>query len=525
MRKSELSETQAEDSIMPNRSTGCYECRKRKTRCDGLRPWCRRCTLYGVVCPGYKIQRPGDVEFRDETNLTIRRASQAHEGSRKLSLSVLKASTSEKSGEVVALIPSSPLAARLSSVAPKVLHSPAANRIQLYSAFLDAWVPHNILPSERGSSVEAVHIDPFREIIHFAQDSPFLANAMDTLSLISTAGLCREPHFLQAAVESYARALRRLSAAMTASRALANDHILATVVVLGICEFYDVIHTHNSQGWQHHQDGLRMLIEARGPNLYRDCSSPAVLAQAKHSLLVTSILARKRDSLDFAQWRDLSFRLPTAHRFQEYEVALRLPALLERHDNLESSGPSLSNNIDKLIADFGLLTNDLNAQFDGMLTSLSMVKDQYFVSENIDRFSPFSELVSNRTLKQAYRFLSFACAFLHVTYWTRMLHIQTAIYSLIVRREHSAIQEARRSKLQLSNYVSHLCRSIPFLIEPENSLMGHLCCFQPLLGLSKHFIQFENFDWLEWAESVRTSIFSRGLSIPPLRCEESVRSI
>ena len=55
---------------------------------------------------------------------------------------------------------SSPVGTVPPSTALRVLRSSAANRAQLYSAFLDAWVPHNILPWERGSSVDVIHFDP-----------------------------------------------------------------------------------------------------------------------------------------------------------------------------------------------------------------------------------------------------------------------------------------------------------------------------------------------------------------------------
>lgn len=39
---------------MPKRSTGCFECRKRKVRCDGARPECNTCLRRGTQCPGYR---------------------------------------------------------------------------------------------------------------------------------------------------------------------------------------------------------------------------------------------------------------------------------------------------------------------------------------------------------------------------------------------------------------------------------------------------------------------------------------
>lgn len=39
---------------MPKRSTGCFECRKRKVRCDEAKPECNTCLRRGTKCPGYR---------------------------------------------------------------------------------------------------------------------------------------------------------------------------------------------------------------------------------------------------------------------------------------------------------------------------------------------------------------------------------------------------------------------------------------------------------------------------------------
>ncbi|KAF2744654.1 hypothetical protein M011DRAFT_163604 [Sporormia fimetaria CBS 119925] len=39
---------------MPKRSPGCFECRKRKVRCDETRPECTACIRRGTECPGYR---------------------------------------------------------------------------------------------------------------------------------------------------------------------------------------------------------------------------------------------------------------------------------------------------------------------------------------------------------------------------------------------------------------------------------------------------------------------------------------
>ncbi|KAH6988221.1 hypothetical protein BKA56DRAFT_578506 [Ilyonectria sp. MPI-CAGE-AT-0026] len=73
-------------------SSGCNRCRKRKIKCDGRRPACRRCELYRTTCPGY--ERPLVVRFHAGLRGGVSRdpvvgaSSQPHHLIRRLSLLV-----------------------------------------------------------------------------------------------------------------------------------------------------------------------------------------------------------------------------------------------------------------------------------------------------------------------------------------------------------------------------------------------------------------------------------------------------
>ncbi|USW57909.1 Putative zn(2)-C6 fungal-type DNA-binding domain-containing protein [Septoria linicola] len=66
---------------MPVRSAGCFQCRKRKIRCDEKRPGCDRCKTHGVSCPGYRLPAPGQIAFADETRAVVSRATKGRKGS------------------------------------------------------------------------------------------------------------------------------------------------------------------------------------------------------------------------------------------------------------------------------------------------------------------------------------------------------------------------------------------------------------------------------------------------------------
>jgi hypothetical protein len=53
---------------MPKRSAGCFECRKRKVRCDETKPECNTCLRRGTTCPGYRPTQSFILhKFNDQT--------------------------------------------------------------------------------------------------------------------------------------------------------------------------------------------------------------------------------------------------------------------------------------------------------------------------------------------------------------------------------------------------------------------------------------------------------------------------
>lgn len=53
---------------MPKRSPGCFECRKRKVRCDEAKPECNTCVRRGTKCPGYRPTQSFILhKFNDKT--------------------------------------------------------------------------------------------------------------------------------------------------------------------------------------------------------------------------------------------------------------------------------------------------------------------------------------------------------------------------------------------------------------------------------------------------------------------------
>ena len=402
------------------------------------------------------------------------------------------------------------------------LQSAAANRMQLYSTFMDIWIPSNILPQERGRSIDLQHFGYLRELASMPSSHPALSSSMDALSLVSTGSLYRDKQLLWKAIDAYAIGLNKLASALAKPGSLHDDSILATIMILLNCEVYDEIRQ-QGHGWIDHQNGLQRLIAARGPESINGQFSSLLLANAKTGSWARSLLSRRTDFHDSEEWRGLELEGPSAlGETFGHDVGLKLPSLLEQHDRLNLGGPTALQDIDALLSDCARLEHDFRSYLDHMICSTKMPRGEPFVTEDIESFSTFSELVSDRTLKKAHRFPSFGSAYLHSSFWLRMHFLRTTMRSLHSQRAQllsvwrtlDTTCERPVSEDELWDYIMNLCRCIPFFIEPENGTVGNICCFFPLLVASKHFEQHGDWDMLKWVHNVRCSVFNKGLSMP-----------
>lgn len=79
-------------------SSGCFECKRRRVKCDTQRPECEKCIKYGVKCPGYP-DRPG-FKFREENSKLRERAAKQYGKPKKLQATSAGEGVPARSSEV-----------------------------------------------------------------------------------------------------------------------------------------------------------------------------------------------------------------------------------------------------------------------------------------------------------------------------------------------------------------------------------------------------------------------------------------
>ena len=525
---------------MPLRSTGCLKCRQRKIRCDEERPGCKKCRIHGVVCPGFKTAKKGDVEFQDQTDQTVQRlktdiTTDVIEIKRDRKKSSSEASTPEKltftwaGFDAGTQQPPLPKVRRTTPVSPVVvsptapiwpIHSPAAMRQQLYDMFLRLYVPQDVPTQGPGLwSSNKRFLHRLMELQTSSKSS--LSHALDALCLVQVGSTYRNTELLNKAIEAYGKSLGGLAMALSKPEKLKDDSTLATTCVLSSCEFYTHFRV-QGHSWVSHQHGMQRLMEQRGPQSV--LSSPFALHlfyQMTTGSLAMSLMLRRRDPYAADRWSAVEAKADDAHDdFSEsHRLGLRLPALLERHDRLDLNHPGSLADLDHLLFDCEQMEMDMKRNLMAMHAEDAREEKSWIALVEIEHFHPFAELVEDQTMTRALRFPSFQTGYIHSSHWLRMFMLRQTIRSLFSMRQQlvpSWQPPKKRVVLEkeLLFYILSLCRLVPFFIETANGATGDMCCFFMLYVAEQYFRTNGHWRWVRWVEHVSARVFTKGMSMP-----------
>ncbi len=323
-------------------SRACKLCRARRVRCDETKPACLKCQKSKRACPGYRD--PFEINLRDETAATIRKAKAAHQGR----VSSEKKTPGRSEADLSSLpINSSP--SRDSSASPDSSWlSPATSRDSYAVSVIDMSAQtsplsdlrtaqngmilsfdtrHSSLPFSLQTSVEdqaacfflsnyvlSPTKGPDRGVWTFlvpllnqpdVKHSP-LPMAFAATSMAALAGRPSSRQLLPSAHGYYSRALKEIKLALQDKRRSLLDSSIAAVVLLS---FYEVIITQrdisptvsttdSSQGlasdddplraWSHHLNGAKALIRLRHQN-----QVPQTRESIEMFCFVRSLMVRK----------------------------------------------------------------------------------------------------------------------------------------------------------------------------------------------------------------------------------------
>jgi len=509
---------------MPVRSPGCFQCRKRKIRCDEGRPGCERCAKHGVPCPGYRREK-GGLEFEDQTVITVRKAKKSYGEDVAL---VLKDSPSNSKSSTRSSTPKliNQNASRYAfqtwslTLPPNILVSPAANRAQLYDKWLNIYTPVT-------AGSQGLYFDYLREAIDMAESEPALRDGLNTLALVQVGHAFNDEHLLAASVPSYGRALAGLAYAVSKATSVRDNTVLAAASLLVVCEFYDKIKT-QGMSWFGHVEGVQQLLLARGPESLDTNLSLMLFHNARIASTARSFLLRKGDSYDTPAWRAAAFRTPIHDSsICLFDITVRVPRLLQRSDELDLTSTQALQDVRDLLHDCERLEAEMRNWQTSFHSSLRARGAEPYETVPIGNFRTFSSLVADRTLPTCHHFPNFMSGYLHSQFWIAMHYLRSTIKELREQRQDLDISfqtdySSRGGGVtdeELNGYAFDLCRSIPHFVEPTSGTQGHIGIFLPLAVIMMHFRSKQNWKWCSWGLSVQNNVFSMGLRQPQVKQE------
>lgn len=547
---------------MPLRSSGCQNCRKRKIRCDEARPACQRCKTHGVVCLGYRTNKAGGIEFKDQTDVTVLRVTNEQRSGANLKPAPRKNSDDRRSSASsglaaptsshCSLSPASPIqvtypdhelnAVALSDTLAKrypyittpsdypspaytpvpqltpnltSLFSPGVERTRLYQGFIDTYIPIN-----SGPAITEGHYVFFRSLANLQSPQPALLHGFDALSLVQLGSVHKDQKLLKQATRQYGRALRALGASIAKGDFLHNDEVLAAVAVLAACELYDEMQDQGS-GWQSHVQGANQLVAARGPDSLQSDLSLLLYANMRHGSMCHALIARKAPFMASQEWRNVAFRVPLKKDQSVffYDWAIQVPGLLERHDNLDLGCEGVLEEIDDLLVECREMERELKKWFAGWQAVSAIDHGPVCELAPIADFPTFLSLCPDDAFDQAFMFPDFLIGYLQTMYWMTIFELRTAIQSLHKYR-HRLLTDwypdpaEEVAECELFAYVLNLCKSIPYFCEPSCNSSGSIGIFLPLRTAAMYLTAHGHWRLLKWLGCVKNNVFVKGLRPP-----------
>ena len=349
--------------------------------------------------------------------------------------------------------------------------------------------------------------------------SPLLQTSIDCLCLAEIGSLYQDERCLHEAQGRYVRALPMLSneLARPQSKRMRNDHILAAITILALCELFDAIARGNGnrQGWISHVSGAQQYIRAMGPDGIDSHFAWLLFHNVRHSSMGMGFV--KRQAVFFAepQWLKVTAELAKHDPYVAlYDITLQVPGALEQVDKLPR--------IDSLCPDY----ISACAELCRLRSALDVWLRKFYLDRSIELYDivhvrnmeEFAHLCLDRTFQTVFSFDSVQSCNQLQLYWISCLLLDFTLLAV-----YHAYSEAESSPpVSLKDFTSRTeedikrdmfvtatsyCRSVPFCCEPETASVGRVGTF--LLRIVQNYFEHRGHcRELEWCRAVRQMLRS-----------------
>ncbi len=138
----------------------------------------------------------------------------------------------------------------------------------------------------------------------------------------------------------YTQSLQSMQKLIIDKSAASHDDALAATCVMAMYELFDPTGV-EMDGWLKHLDGVRRLLEFRGPQKHSSAPARAVFEHSRYLLMFKHLISRKACILSQHEWLTMPWQDCEKSTEQKvFDNGLRLAAAFEASDNLIITGSS-----------------------------------------------------------------------------------------------------------------------------------------------------------------------------------------
>jgi hypothetical protein len=224
---------------MPKRSTGCFECRKRKVRCDEAKPECSTCLRRGTKCPGYRPMQAfilHNFDQQGEKPSLIKEDESRYKYANHTSLGAQQHQSTPDRTLVRVSASQSDYVPVVEAPLPKQVSAVAADRIQHLATFIALYLPRADGPALPPPSALMLGLPTM------PANSDVLMAAADALSAAQLAVENRNHPLIHRSRSLYGTALSRMLRAIQDPVTALEDETLLSTYLLTL---YEVRRSHS----------------------------------------------------------------------------------------------------------------------------------------------------------------------------------------------------------------------------------------------------------------------------------------
>ncbi|KAJ5212591.1 uncharacterized protein N7498_004237 [Penicillium cinerascens] len=293
------------------RSKGCKTCRRRRVKCDEVKPHCERCRKAKLQCEGYN-------QYAEFIDVTTRLTGKSLPNDKKSA--AVSPAGSTWPGDSVIELPCMPL-----------IRNPAFDEQIIFTSHLI-----NRLFSWHQESTSPESAAWILSLTRHTEDEGDLSTS--SLRALATAYFGKthgHSELVRKGAGFYSRALTSLRRQLQDPNLVLEDEVLVAIICMGI---YELVTFNQPNGWLHHWKGLARLTALRGPHRFQSGIAHALFPSLRSCIALGYIVERKRCFLEDPEWKTIPWaingldsKMPVSHL---HDHLSDLPGFLEDMDRV-----------------------------------------------------------------------------------------------------------------------------------------------------------------------------------------------